>query len=241
MTKLALIASTAAALALASGAHAADTSAYDWNGFYLGANAGLGWSNGTVDSHMYGEGVRNREVESGIDSGQTGFTAGGLIGYGHQIDRIVLGAEADINYLGLSDSSKRVYDLDGDPLTARADLEADWFGTIRGRLGVTFDNVLVYGTGGAAFGHVNASGKYTLAETPGSEVWKGSSDSTNWGWTLGAGAEYGIDNWRLGVEYLYVDLGDGQWNSNIIGINQAKGNADFAVSTLRATAKYRFQ
>jgi outer membrane immunogenic protein len=27
--------------------------------------------------------------------------------------------------------------------------ELDWFGTVRGRLGITFDRLLIYGTGGS--------------------------------------------------------------------------------------------
>ena len=75
--------------------------------------------------------------------------------------------------------------------------------------------------------------------------WNGSADSVNWGWTIGAGMEYGIDNWSLGLEYLYVDLGDGQWNDNSTDgqIHNFKldGNVDYAFSTVRATVKYRFQ
>ena len=40
-----------------------------------------------------------------------------------------------------------------------------------------------------------------------------STDANNWGWTVGAGMEYGIDNWSLGVEYLYVDLGSAEWDA----------------------------
>ena len=61
------------------------------------------------------------------------------------------------------------------------------------------------------------------------------------GWTVGAGAEYGIDNWSIGLEYLYVDLGDAEWDGNVIDTAEFKGNADYAFSTVRASVKYRFQ
>ena len=72
--------------------------------------------------------------------------------------------------------------------------------------------------------------------------WKGKHDATNWGWTVGGGAEYGIDNWSLGVEYIYVDLGSGNWSDNSGDGHDYnfKGNADYAFSTVRATVKYRF-
>ena len=246
MKKFAYTASTMfAALALASAAHAADMSApatYDWTGFYVGANAGIAWNNSSLDQDVYLAGERANDLRNSIDGDQTAFTAGGILGYNYQIDQIVLGVEADFNYLGFSDSNKNdILLLTGpDALSdaySRTSFEADWFGTIRGRLGYAIDNVLIYGTAGAAYGHMQADGKLVI----GDNVWKGSTETTNWGWTVGGGAEYGIDNWSLGLEYLYVDLGDAEWDSNVIDDNKFKGNADYAFSTVRATVKYRFQ
>ena len=240
MKKIAFTVSTAfAALALATAAQAADMTApatYDWTGFYLGANAGIAWNNSSLDQDVYLEGDRARDLRNSIDGDQTAFTAGGILGYNYQIDQIVLGVEADINYLGFSDSNKNDVIL-ADGAYSRTSFEADWYGTIRARLGFAIDNVLIYGTGGAAYGHMEADGKLVI----GDNVWKGSTEATNWGWTVGAGAEYGIDNWSLGLEYLYVDLGDAEWDSNVIANNDFKGNADYAFSTVRATVKYRFQ
>ncbi|MFO1133296.1 MAG: outer membrane beta-barrel protein [Hyphomicrobiales bacterium] len=248
MKKFAYAASTMlAAVALASAAHAADVSApvYDWTGFYVGANAGIAWNNSSVNNNVYDglTGLRYDEFRNNVDGDQTAFTAGGLLGYNYQIDQIVLGVETDFNYLGFSDDNKRNFAFDGLDVTTKSSFEADWFGTIRGRLGFAIDNVLIYGTGGAAYGHMNANGKVTATDGVDTAVWKGSADSTNWGWTVGAGAEYGIDNWSLGLEYLYVDLGDGNWNDSddtFIDTN-LKGSADYAFSTVRATVKYRFQ
>ena len=252
MKKIAFTVSTAfAALALATAAQAADMTApatYDWTGFYLGANAGISWNNSGVDNNFDVDGDGINDLNNKIEGDQTAFTAGGIVGYNYQIDQIVLGVEADFNYLGFSDSNSRSVDvigLDGiDTITGKSSFEADWFGTIRGRLGYAIDNVLIYGTGGLAYGHMSADGKVT-ASLAGDTVgtWKGSTDSTNWGWTVGGGMEYGIDNWSLGLEYLYVDLGSGEWNGNndLFDGSRLKGNADYAFSTARATVKYRFQ
>ena len=252
MKKIAFTVSTAfAALALATAAQAADMTApatYDWTGFYLGANAGISWNNSGVDNNFDVNGDGINDLNNKIEGDQTAFTAGGIVGYNYQIDQIVLGVEADFNYLGFSDSNSRSVDvigLDGiDTITGKSSFEADWFGTIRGRLGYAIDNVLIYGTGGLAYGHMSADGKVT-ASLAGDTVgtWKGSTDSTNWGWTVGGGMEYGIDNWSLGLEYLYVDLGSGEWNGNndLFDGSRLKGDADYAFSTVRATVKYRFQ
>ncbi|PZF75120.1 porin family protein [Aestuariivirga litoralis] len=230
-----------AALSIATAANAADMTApatYDWTGFYLGANAGVAWSNASIDQNTYIDGVRVPALSNSLDGNNTAFTAGGILGYNYQMDQIVLGAEADFNYLGFSNDRRRNID---DGVYATTNFEADWYGTIRARLGFAVDNLLIYGTGGAAYGNMNADGKLVVGDA----VWKGSTDDTRWGWTLGAGAEYGIDNWSLGVEYLYVDLGSDNYKSNTIdldpGLANFKGDVDYAFSTVRATVKYRFQ
>jgi outer membrane immunogenic protein len=220
---------------------------YDWTGFYVGANAGIAWNNSSVDNNVYSgtTGDRLSDFQNSIDGDQTAFTAGGLLGYNYQIDQIVLGVEADINYLGFGDDNKDSFSFAQDTLdvTTKSSFEADWFGTIRARLGFAIDNALIYGTAGAAYGHMSADGKVTISDGVDTAVWKGSTDSTNWGWTIGGGMEYGIDQWSLGLEYLYVDLGDGEWNDSDTSIVDAnlKGSADYAFSTVRATVKYRFQ
>ena len=233
-----------AATAMATAAQAADVTApaaYDWTGFYLGANAGIGWNNSSVDNDIYTTGVRINELEDTIDGGQTAFTAGGLLGYNYQMDNILFGLEADFNYLGFSDDSNRSFPLGNYDFTTKSSFEADWFGTIRGRLGYAFDNLLIYGTGGLAYGHMSADGKVVQDDAGTLTTWKGSTETTNWGWTVGGGAEYGIDNWSLGLEYLYVDLGSAEWDSNVIDSSQLRGDVDYAFSTLRASVKYRFR
>jgi outer membrane immunogenic protein len=80
-----------------------------------------------------------------------------------------------------------------------ANYKLDWFGTARGRIGILpTDRVLLYATGGLAYGEVSAS-------APLIPNW----GSTRAGWTLGAGAEAAIDhNWSIKPEYLYMDLGN---------------------------------
>lgn len=244
MKKFAYVASTAfAALALGTAAQAADVTAagYDWTGFYLGANAGIAWNNSNINSDIYTTGVRIDQLENSFGGNQTAFTAGGILGYNYQVDQLVLGVEADFNYLGFSDSRNRSFPLGLNDYTTKASYEADWFGTIRARLGYAIDNVLVYGTGGAAYGHMSADGKVIEDSPDGITTWSGSTDTTNWGWTVGGGAEYGMDNWSLGLEYLYVDLGSAEWSGGSGEDSRLKGDADYAFSTVRASVRYRFQ
>jgi outer membrane immunogenic protein len=98
-----------------------------------------------------------------------------------------------------------------------------WFGTIRGRIGYTFDNnILFYGTGGLAFGELRG------------ETFGLSESHTNAGWTAGVGAEFGFaPGWTAKVEYLYVNLSSN--NFTITGVPNG-----FHFGTLRAGINYHF-
>jgi outer membrane immunogenic protein len=85
-----------------------------------------------------------------------------------------------------------------------------WFGTVRGRLGVIVTpELLLYGTGGLAYGHVDASATFfepNVGVPP--IVAPASVSKTKVGWTAGAGAEWMFaHNWSAKLEYLYLDLG----------------------------------
>lgn len=94
----------------------------------------------------------------------------------------------------------------------------DWFGTVRGRVGyLVSDNLLVFGTGGLAYGQVSVSTATNVAVSVsrGNDFAPGSASTnqskTNVGFTLGAGLQGTLPsfspNWTWKVEYLYVDLG----------------------------------
>ena len=178
-----------AALAIASAifgasAHAADMygrrgpytvqqplNVYSWAGPYIGGNVGYQW--GEISNHA--------AEPSGITGGIQG-------GYNWQVGQFVFGGEADIQLSGASDTF------------AAWKFSNPWFGTLRGRAGFAMNNILIYGTGGLAFGSVRAQA-LNLTETQSAA-----------GWTLGVGAEIGItQNWTAKAEYLYVNLNDNQF------------------------------
>jgi len=93
-------------------------------------------------------------------------------------------------------------------LTTSSKRSTDYFGTVRARLGYTpIDRLLVYATGGLAFGEAKSS--FTVAApitTPPLNVT--SSGKSNVGWTIGGDLEYAFTDHRTAkVEYLYYDLG----------------------------------
>jgi len=95
------------------------------------------------------------------------------------------------------------------PVTATANQDLNYLGTVRGRLGYTITpTLLVYGTGGFAYGGAEVSS--SVNTTPGCPGFCGglTSSSTLTGWAAGGGLEYMISpNWTAKLEYLHYDLG----------------------------------
>jgi len=203
-----ILLATVATLVLSTSAMAADlytpmpepVPAFSWNGFYGGVNGGYAWweTKGT-DINGWTTAFPDIAAPVSLTAKGDGFTGGGQIGYSFQMNQIVFGAEADISYLDVS-GSKRF----GGIATDNAIVSGDgYLGTVRGRLGFSFDRFMVYGTGGLAFGDTGSKwldddGTYTFSLKSGNQV----------GWTVGGGLEYAMtDTISLKGEYLYYDLG----------------------------------
>ncbi len=193
---------------------------YNWTGFYVGLNLGGAW-NDTQDD-VFPTGCFITSVTCGLgptvnplrsDSvhlNGSGFTGGAQAGYNWQAANWVYGIEGDINYSGISDGSSInrpvLPPLAGNFIHTESD-KLNWFGTFRGRLGVTVTpSFLIYGTGGLAFGQVRSAS--TVAFTTTTDTYAGSIDDTRFGWTAGGGGEWMIaPQWSIKAEYLFVDLG----------------------------------
>ena len=123
-----------------------------------------------------------------ISSASKAEFAGGTVGYNWQFSSIVAGIEADGAWASLTSSAS------AGGITATAKVDA--LSTVRGRVGVAFDQVLLYGTGGFAIADTKLSA---------SAFGVGISDSkTLAGWTAGAGIEWMfMPHWSLKAEYLY--------------------------------------
>jgi outer membrane immunogenic protein len=106
------------------------------------------------------------------------------------------------------------------PFASTVDEDVKWFGTVRGRLGwLPWNNLLIYGTGGFAYGRVNHTGSlggsfsrlpapsFSCSNGVTTTCFAGSSGNTATGWTAGGGVEYALwQQWSLKLEYLYVSL-----------------------------------
>jgi outer membrane immunogenic protein len=83
-----------------------------------------------------------------------------------------------------------------------------WLSTIRGRVGLAIGDTLAYTTGGVAIGGVENSSTFNVCCTI-SNVHSLSENKARVGWTIGGGVEHMLTpNWVVGLEALFVDLGD---------------------------------
>jgi outer membrane immunogenic protein len=96
-----------------------------------------------------------------------------------------------------------------------------WFGTVRARIGYLATNsLLIYGTGGFAYGKIAESARYynpgpfgafiggVGSCVAGSLCYSGASTAISTGWTAGGGLELALtSHWLVKAEYLYVSLG----------------------------------
>lgn len=196
---------SAAAIAFASGAQAADLGvarvpvaaaviapAFGWTGFYIGLNAGLGIANTNLSA-----------LSNGFVPGSgSGFVGGLQLGYNYQINNLVLGVEGDIGYFGVSRSVSETVGA----TTATLRWRTQWDGSLRARLGVAADRTLFYVTGGVAFADFNLS--VSAANARLNNAVAVGETQTRVGWTVGAGIEHAITpNWTVRGEYLYSDYG----------------------------------
>jgi len=112
-----------------------------------------------------------------LDTAHGGFIGGGQVGYNWQsAQQWVAGIEADIQGVGNRNSAEQTNTVQallpngsggifpGNFVTGTiaTSKDIDWLGTVRGRLGWLWTpSLLVYGTGGLAYGHVSSSTSIT--------------------------------------------------------------------------------
>jgi outer membrane immunogenic protein len=169
-----------------------------WTGFYGGLNIGGGWdANGGQSgaSAYYDPNVPFAATQNGVSNlfflpngntlGSAGVVVGGAqVGYNFQFNQFVLGVETDFQGTSISGSGNNapltLYQSPYNPnnyltpigAVTGSNVDLSWFGTVRGRVGYLITpTLLIYGTGGFAYGQVNAWGFST----------------TPTGWTAGGG------------------------------------------------------
>ncbi|MFK4811300.1 outer membrane protein [Devosia sp. ZW T5_3] len=181
-----LLAATATTSAMAADLvidpiYAPSAAVNDWSGFYAGVFGG------------YGQGTANA---FGADSDIDGWLAGGAVGANFALsDLIVAGLVADVAWSNISG------------VTGGADVNLDWVGSVRGRIGYNGGSFLPYLTGGLAVAGVSL------------DIPVDSTSATYAGWTIGAGVEIAAtENLSIDLLYRYSDYGDK--DMTLVGITE---------------------
>jgi outer membrane immunogenic protein len=206
-------------LAFTGAASAADAfvdPGYDWSGAYVGATLGYGFGDSEFD---FAPAAGLNQGDYNID----GFLGGGQIGYNFQMDQFVFGPE--VSYWG-SDVSGTGPDVFPNQ---EGKTDVNWLAMFNARLGISHERWLGYVTGGYALGEVD----YALIV--GGATFLESSKSHD-GWNIGVGVEHALtDNFIVGVEYRFIDLGN-ETHSDPLGDHNI--DAEIHSAMLRASWKF---
>jgi outer membrane immunogenic protein len=197
---------------------------WTWTGFYFGANAG--YAVGTFNSSTVYNDATGMALSGAQSSARVKGGIGGVqTGYNWQAGLLVGGLETDIQFSSQRTITSSVCPgatcnpvAPDTPLTLDHSHNLDWFGTVRGRLGVAVTPVVVaYGTGGLAVGGIAHTGTFafdgvtaaidtTGAPTGSPMTFTGRSTKT--GFAVGGGIETHLGGNVTGkIEYLHMSFG----------------------------------
>jgi outer membrane immunogenic protein len=267
--------STVALIGLSAGAFAADlprravapapfvaVPVFTWTGFTIGVN--LGWAFADdEDATVFvppGTFAPPFAATSGVlafgNGSEDGITGGAQIGYNMQFGAFVLGVEADIQAIdfGNGNGGAAVFTTFTGPglppgfvAVSNGFGGLDWWGSLRVRAGIAFDRLLVYGTGGFAFG---GGGDDGCGAFVGPTVFAGCGDDDwNGGWAAGGGVSFAFTNNLIGsVEGLFVSIDRGNNGGTLVGftatgvpvavVGTSGNDTDFGV--VRAKLDFKF-
>jgi outer membrane immunogenic protein len=194
---------------------------YSWQGFYVGAHAGLvtGNTQGLADLSLFGG------PAIATDYSLAGALYGVHAGYNLQRGAVVFGIEGSWSGSNVQGNTACVVVFD-------CKREVDSVYTLAGRLGWAMNRTMVYGLLGVAWGEVNT--KVTSQLIPISL----SSDERHVGWVAGFGLEHALsDRVSFRIEYTRIDLGDETHNlaisPAIIGFPAIPDKVDVTIDTIR--------
>jgi outer membrane immunogenic protein len=181
----------AADLPVYTKAPAVATPVYDWSGFYIGVFGGGGYGNHNLNNAT---GPASSFANYTANYSSTGAIAGGEAGYNAQSGNYLVGVEADGFWSGIKGNDN--FALGSNDAT---NLRSG--GTLRARGGIAVDRLLLFFTGGWAFGdlsHTNTDPVFGIDQF---------TNHRN-GLTAGGGIAYAITDNVIGkLEYRYYDFG----------------------------------
>ena len=129
----------------------------DWEGPYLGANAGIVFGSNRENSTLVEGGSFYEATQfspSALDLSGAGGTFGPEAGYRWQFGKFVIGGAVDVSHAWFdSNSATSGTDARGGPFNIGQKSSLDWLGTLRGSVGYAPNSSwLLYASGGLAAG-----------------------------------------------------------------------------------------
>jgi outer membrane immunogenic protein len=202
---------------------------------------------------------RRSQYNNFRDSGVTGG-----VGWGcdwQTLGAIVVGTQSDFNVTSLNGRARGAFlaspsENAGFTVAGRTESvthDLNWFFSSRIRVGVAFDRLLLYATGG--LGYFNTESRTVVTFDPGGAATVyaganhvGSSSKTRVGGVIGGGLEYAFwDNWSLKAEYLYASFESQRYRSPLVapaGMAPGYGwdtTVSPSVHMVRVGVNYRFR
>jgi outer membrane immunogenic protein len=217
--------------------------AYNWTGFYIGAQAGGAANASTVYTYTvsgnFEPAGRPRPTEP------EGYLFGGQLGYLYQFGPAVIGIEGAAIYPALRGTLSENPPPAGNNYNTRTDVGA--MHMLTGRAGIAWDRLLMYGKAGWVWTRYDFEASFQNRDGPGGtngSTVRISNTFSDDGPVYGAGIEYALSrNFTLGVEWLHMDFGTSDevtLQTTNSGITTEKLRASHEIDTVTARLNYRF-
>jgi outer membrane immunogenic protein len=189
-----------------------------WSGIYFGANSGYAFDAQARHGDVAADGV--------LIGGQFGFNW-------ESASHLLFGLETDIEGTTINNSAHTLIQFPGGAIhPASHSIGVDGFSTDRVRAGYAMGPVLLYGTGGFAFGNVR-NGFEDLTTV---RFFKNSKLQI--GFAAGGGVEYKFSRaWSIRAEYLYIDLSHDNATNPLGG---SIATRDIELNTVRGAINFHF-
>ena len=166
---------------------AASRSGFYLDGVYAGGQVGYAWGNDKPTWVVKSPFIDFTETFN--DSPQ-GVIGGAHVGYNQQFDKWVIGVEGSVDGTSLSKTVVAPLVGFGGAYTVAVTSQSSLQGSIRARVGIGWEPILLYGTGGVAFAGIQNDFVDTVGTFTGIPGSTASFSNTRVGWTAGGGLEY---------------------------------------------------
>lgn len=253
---------------------------YDWSGTYLGATLGVVNADGSVPlnypegapsgndiyfdangapliSNLFFPSTNPIAFPDAAELARQRYSGSVNLGHDRQFGALVLGGEIDATFFAGSEEWTTGAVIDA-PNGRQHELNVaggvEQLYSVRSRVGVAVDRLLLFGTAGLAVGKIDleSSAAFSHADDgygPGSAAWEGSRSGWQFGYIAGLGAEYALtDDFSIKLEGLYYDLGStdvtatgtGTYNGNEIDVAPYDAQMQVGGTIIRGGANFRF-